>query len=290
MMAMENFKQFLVLLVSALSVGFVCIVFVLRWVFHFKEGLAWDGGLAEFNWHPLLIVIGFIFLQGIAIIVYRLPWTWRCSKLMMKFIHAGLNILALILAVVSLVAVFDFHNAANIPNMYSLHSWVGLAAVILYALQIVLGLVVYLVPITPGFVRAALMPVHVYGGLFIFSSVIATALMGITEKLIFGLKDPKYKDSPPEAVFVNVLGLLLSVFGGLILWIATRPHWKRPAESQLRLAHNDDLAAASEAGANGGGAAVTMTTCAGGDQESNGEPRRRNGKGEESAAAGRINI
>ena len=55
---------------------------------------------------------------------------------MMKFIHAGLNILAFILAVVSLVAVFDFHNAQNIPNMYSLHSWAGLAAVILYAIQV----------------------------------------------------------------------------------------------------------------------------------------------------------
>lgn len=271
MMAMEKFKQFLVLLVSALAVGFVCIVFVLRWVFHFKEGLAWDGGLAEFNWHPLLIVIGFIFLQGIAIIVYRLPWTWRCSKLMMKFIHAGLNILAFTLAVISLVAVFDFHNAANIPNMYSLHSWVGLAAVILYALQLVMGLAVYLVPITPGFVRAALMPIHVYGGLFIFSSVIATALMGITEKLIFGLKDPKYKDSPPEAVFVNVLGILISVFGGLILWIATRPQWKRPSENQLRLARSNDLDV------------TTSTSDRTGDQESNGETRRRSGKTEESA-------
>lgn len=71
-----------------------------------------------------------------AIIVYRLPWTWQHSKLMMKFIHAGLNLLAFILAVISVVAVFDFHNAAKIPNMYSLHSWLGLAAVILYCLQV----------------------------------------------------------------------------------------------------------------------------------------------------------
>ncbi|KAG9329829.1 hypothetical protein JZ751_028959 [Albula glossodonta] len=152
---------------------------------------------------------------------------------MMKLIHAGLNILAFVFAAVSLVAVFDFHNGADIPNMYSLHSWVGLACVILYSLQIVMGLCVYLLPITPGALRGAFMPIHVYSGLFIFSTVIATALMGITEKLIFGLKNPKYKDSPPEAVLVNVLGLLITAFGGLILWISTRPSWKRPSEQLL---------------------------------------------------------
>lgn len=64
-MAMESLKQFLVVLSTAAAVGFVSIIFVLRWVFYYKEGLGWDGGLAEFNWHPVLIVIGFIFLQGI---------------------------------------------------------------------------------------------------------------------------------------------------------------------------------------------------------------------------------
>lgn len=54
----------------------------------------------------------------------------------MKYIHAGLNTIALTLAIIALVAVFDFHNAQKIPNMYSLHSWIGLIAVILYALQV----------------------------------------------------------------------------------------------------------------------------------------------------------
>lgn len=74
------------------------------------------------------------------------------------------------------------------------------------------------------------MPIHVYSGLLLFGGVIATALMGITEKLIFSLKTPPYSSFPPHGIFVNTLGLLIAVFGGLIVWITTRPGWKRPPE------------------------------------------------------------
>lgn len=53
--------------------------------------------------------------------------------------------------------------------------------------QLVLGVGLYLIPVTPVAWRAACMPIHVYSGLFLFTSIIAVALMGITEKLIFGL-------------------------------------------------------------------------------------------------------
>lgn len=53
--------------------------------------------------------------------------------------------------------------------------------------QIVLGLCVFLLPVSPGYIRGAFLPIHVFSGLFIFTTVIATALMGITEKLIFSL-------------------------------------------------------------------------------------------------------
>ncbi|KAJ8255413.1 hypothetical protein GJAV_G00204600 [Gymnothorax javanicus] len=274
---MKNYKQFLFLLGAAVSVGCISVVFVLRWVLYFKEGLAWDGGLAEFNWHPVLIVTGFIFIQGIAILVYRLPWTWKCSKLMVKIIHGGLNILAFVFAAISLVAVFDFHNAAEIPNMYSLHSWMGLAVVILHGLQIVLGLCVYLLPIAPGYLRALLMPVHVYSGLLIFTTVIATALMGITEKLIFGLKNPKYKDSPPEAVFVNVLGVLITIFGALVIWIVTHPSWKRPSEQVLnsQRTNGTDTSGIME------GTVLSPSSTDWTDPEASCDARKRNGKPEE---------
>ncbi|XP_003226215.2 plasma membrane ascorbate-dependent reductase CYBRD1 [Anolis carolinensis] len=237
---MEGLLLFLALLGSALLLGLAAVSFSLVWTCYYREGLGWDGGAPEFNWHPVLMVTGFIFVQGLAIIVYRLPWTWKCNKLLMKLIHAGLNSIAFTLAVISLVAVFDFHNAKKIPNMYSLHSWIGLTAVILYGLQIFVGIAVFLFPFAPASLRAAIMPIHVYSGLFLFGTVIATALMGITEKLIFSLRipEPRYSDFPDEALVVNTLGVILVVFGVLVLWVVTRAHWKRPAENTSKLQQN----------------------------------------------------
>ncbi|XP_053327413.1 plasma membrane ascorbate-dependent reductase CYBRD1 [Spea bombifrons] len=234
---MEGYKSFLVFLVSSLLLGFLGVIFVLVWVLHWREGLGWDGGFAEFNWHPVLVITGFIFIEGIAIIVYRLPWTWKCSKLLMKSIHAGLHLIAMVLMIVSLVAVFDYHNARNIPNMYSLHSWVGLTVVILFALQLVLSFLVYLLPFASPSLRAALMPVHVYSGILLYGSIIATALMGFTEKLIFALKSPAYSTLPPEGIFVNTLGLLIIVFGALVIWMVTQPAWKRPQDQSGNTPH-----------------------------------------------------
>ncbi len=65
LMAMKNFKLFLVALCAAVTFGLACIIFVLIWVLHYDEGLDWNGGQAEFNLHPFLTVFGFIFFQGI---------------------------------------------------------------------------------------------------------------------------------------------------------------------------------------------------------------------------------
>lgn len=62
---MEGYRGFLGLLVSALLVGFLSVIFTLIWVLHYREGLGWDGRGPEFNWHPVLVVTGFIFIQGI---------------------------------------------------------------------------------------------------------------------------------------------------------------------------------------------------------------------------------
>lgn len=62
---MEDYGRFLALLASTLLVGFVSVILSLVWVFHYREGLSWDGSPGEFNWHPVLIITGFVFIQGI---------------------------------------------------------------------------------------------------------------------------------------------------------------------------------------------------------------------------------
>lgn len=58
-------------------------------------------------------------------------------KFTVKVMHAALQLLVLAMAAFGLKTVFDSHNLAAkpIPNMYSLHSWVGLSTVVLFGLQ-----------------------------------------------------------------------------------------------------------------------------------------------------------
>jgi cytochrome b-561 len=93
-----------------------------------------------------------------AILAYRV---FRdVKKLRVKILHGSLLALSLIFASIGLKAVFDNHNLADPPkpNLYSLHSWVGLTAVVLFGLQWVCGFVSFLFPKLNENIRKAYMP------------------------------------------------------------------------------------------------------------------------------------
>jgi cytochrome b-561 len=121
----------------------------------------------------------------LGILVYRLLRNEPKKKL--KLLHAVMMMTALLLASIGLKAVFDSHNLAEPPidNLYTLHSWIGLSAVICFALQWLFGFVSFLFPGVRHSLRASYMPLHVYGGLMIFGLATAAALMGLLEKAIF---------------------------------------------------------------------------------------------------------
>ena len=67
-------------------------------------------------------------------VIYRM--FRQTEKMTVKVVHFILQLVAFCIAVCGLVAVFGFHNAQEIPNMYSLHSWIGMATTVLFAFQV----------------------------------------------------------------------------------------------------------------------------------------------------------
>ena len=72
----------------------------------------------------------------IGILIYRIFRDQR--KRTVKIAHAIIMIVALLSAVIALIAVFDSHNLVDPPtaNLYTIHSWVGISAVALFAFQV----------------------------------------------------------------------------------------------------------------------------------------------------------
>ncbi|XP_010333677.2 lysosomal membrane ascorbate-dependent ferrireductase CYB561A3 isoform X2 [Saimiri boliviensis] len=212
------------------SLGSMCILFTVYWMQYWRGGFAWNGSIYMFNWHPVLMVAGMVVFYGGASLVYRLPQSWVGPKLPWKLLHAALHLMAFVLTVVGLVAVFTFHNHGRIANLYSLHSWLGITTVFLFACQWFLGFAVFLLPWASVWLRSLLKPIHVFFGAAILSLSIASVISGINEKLFFSLKNSTrpYSSLPSEAVFANSTGMLVVAFGLLVLYILLASTWKRP--------------------------------------------------------------
>lgn len=231
-----NTRNFLPIFISAQVVGLLAIILVISWTTSYLGGLSWSVPATKFNWHPLLMVIAFVYLYGNSILIYRILRDEPKPKL--KLIHAGINGLAFVLALIAQVAVFTFHNDLNIPNLYSLHSWVGLGVMILFGSQLAGGAVLYLYPKTPANIRAMSMPLHVYGGVAMFGLAVVACLTGITEKALFKLQPGGYGKLPSEAYVLNFLGIAIVVFALLVGYMVTLPDYKRrplPEETQLSM-------------------------------------------------------
>ncbi|KAK5856843.1 hypothetical protein PBY51_008411 [Eleginops maclovinus] len=210
---------------AAQVLGLASVVLTGVWMGHYRGGFAWDGSSYQFNVHPLCMVLGLVFLQGDAILVYRV--FRNEAKRNVKILHGVIHLLALIVTVVGIVAVFDFHRAAKIPDMYSLHSWCGMLTVALFCTQWVMGLMFFLFPVASSWLRASYLPVHVFCGLVLVVMSIGSSLLGITEKLLFSIMS-SYSTLPAEGVLANVLGLVLVLFGVILCYLITREEFRRP--------------------------------------------------------------
>lgn len=53
-------------------------------------------------------------------------------------VHLLLHVIALASGILGIIAVFKSKKEADLPNMFTLHSWLGIAAISAYGLQVIL--------------------------------------------------------------------------------------------------------------------------------------------------------
>merc|ERR1712241_1069988 len=197
----------LMLITQILLHGVVGLVLYWVWMFHKGDDpsawhpFAWRGDpRKEFNLHPVLMIVGFVYCMGRAMLMYR---SCRCCRrIANKLLHTVFHLLAMPCIALAFVATYDSHTLRTvpcktgqcddpIPNFYSLHSWMGLATMGLFALQFIVGFFSFLLLLccesaTASF-RANLVPIHSTFGITTFVMAIATACAGLTEKALFSL-------------------------------------------------------------------------------------------------------
>ncbi|KAK3200373.1 hypothetical protein Dsin_023788 [Dipteronia sinensis] len=180
---------------------------VLVWLLDKREGLAFksDNKFKIFNLHPLFMIIGFILIGGEAIMAYNTVGGTRTTQ---RTVHWVLHLIALISGGLGIFAVFKFQNELGIPDMYTLHSWLGIITISLYALQWILGFFSYVFPGAEMGTRASYLPWHTFLGIVILFLAICTAEMGLVQKF---LQLVLFQNQ--EALIVNFTGLLILLFG-----------------------------------------------------------------------------
>jgi len=213
----HNKKLFWASFLVVEAFGLLAVTMTGVWIAHFKGGVVWgmtDMGIS-FNWHPMLMTFSLIFLYGNGALIYRMfPPRNESHKLGLKIGHAIIMMIAFILMVIGLQAAFDSHNFAKPPkpNMYTLHSWIGLMAALLFGVQWALGFSAFLFPKFSPEIRSFLLPFHQYFGSSIICLAVAAALLGHLEKAIWSITTPVYASKNAESQLVNWIGICLVLF------------------------------------------------------------------------------
>jgi cytochrome b-561 len=147
----------------------------------FLGGLGWalqTNAAYVFNWHPLLMVAAVV-AETQAILTYR---TWPFSKPTNKYIHIFWHMCAVACLGLGLKAVWRYKNLKALASLYSLHSWIGLAVVVMVFAQFALGFLVFSFPVAAPAWRRAYLPLHGFFGCFMYMSLCLNVVLGIVNK------------------------------------------------------------------------------------------------------------
>uniref|UniRef100_A0A915DNE0 Cytochrome b561 domain-containing protein n=1 Tax=Ditylenchus dipsaci TaxID=166011 RepID=A0A915DNE0_9BILA len=234
----RNYQLFdrLYILVQALMV--LALALIASWMGFYGEGIGFQAK-QEFRWHPLLMSTALLFINGEAILMYRGFRFQR--KVYTKTIHASIQACGVILMLLGLKAVYDTHS---LKNFASVHSWVGLLAMGLYAFQWTMGFTFFVLPSVPVEWRKKALPPHRLTGMIIFLVAAFASLMGVTEFSAWSMTCWTEKNELcTEMLVANVFALVIVSYAATVLFLVSNPFWARqplPSESEEAPVYSHD--------------------------------------------------
>ncbi|KAF8095767.1 hypothetical protein N665_0323s0033 [Sinapis alba] len=210
------------LVLFARVLGLVIAVVVVYWFLLLKSTFAPRQGLTSTTIHALLMVIGFILVSGEAILIHR--WLPGSNKTK-KAVHLWLQGVALVSAVIGMWTKFRYESGVFF-NFYSIHSWMGLLSVSLFAVQWVTGFLSFWHRGEVRETRSTFLPWHVFLGLYTYGLAIATAETGLLVKLTHLQTKRNLPRRCTESVVLNGVGLGLVLLCGIVITAAVLPKYQ----------------------------------------------------------------
>ncbi|EFH43863.1 hypothetical protein ARALYDRAFT_329112 [Arabidopsis lyrata subsp. lyrata] len=222
--------------INAMAVTFVAhalaviaAIMVLVWSISYRGGLAWEATNKNliFNLHPVLMLIGFIILGGEGNKNFHFAFYFHYKLQIASVGETSEEVdppytpaIALALGIFGICAAFKNHNESGIPNLYSLHSWIGIGVISLYGFQWVYSFIVFFFPGGSTNLRSGLLPWHAMLGLFVYILAVGNAALGFLEKLTF-LENGGLDKYGSEAFLINFTAIITILFATFVVLTAS---------------------------------------------------------------------
>ncbi|GLC43932.1 hypothetical protein PLESTB_000211100 [Pleodorina starrii] len=203
-----------------------------------------------FNWHPVLMTLGFAVFMAEALLSYQAPIVPGVAREVRKRIHWVCHLSACCCLLLGLAAVIQSHRLklpAPMPDWYSPHSFLGLTALGLVGLQILVGAYSYLWPRLTLSNRLALGPLHRFWGMAAWLAGLGAVATGLQEKVTF----IQMKGLPREDLYRSIVRLPAVVLPLLVVLAALVLYHQAPPPSRPLVA--DGLGGGSFTSGGGGG-------------------------------------
>ncbi|EDQ84830.1 uncharacterized protein MONBRDRAFT_29853 [Monosiga brevicollis MX1] len=176
------------------SNGFLMRILYITYFILLAAMLRWDGALNQlcypsgecvlaFNYHPLLLSVAWLFCIAESLSAYKTAPLVFAPRDLRKRYHAFMNLIALALGWVGAAVAFKNHAAGKKPHLASIHSWLGLATLMLLTFQFIYGAFVYFMSSNVNLKRSFLLT-HKYLGAAAYVSACGVISLGISTYIL----------------------------------------------------------------------------------------------------------